>query len=177
MGYTIIAGAPHARRTKVVQALKQRSPMEVDIKNNIIDAVTDSYLSRGVSKPWRLSGFFADISAQQKNLKASYGNLKRFSVNSIICAYVLSRKFSVSLSEDFLRELERVSGSKFFEKRVYFVKDSGNADFRRSSESLEFDLESQKVYRSLGFDPVFLDGSSTDYAYFSLWRSVRESPS
>ncbi|HTW78008.1 MAG TPA: AAA family ATPase [Terracidiphilus sp.] len=166
----ILTGAPGSGKTLILRQLETQGYGVVE------EAATDLialWQARGIPEPWQ-QGFFIDAIAElqwQRQTRAAVEPVAiQFHDRSPVCTAALATYLARPVSEGLARELNRIQADSIFEKQVFFVRNLGfikNTEARRISfeDTLRFERIHEEVYRSLGFELVFIEpGSVTDRA-------------
>ena len=161
----ILTGAPGAGKTLILRQL------ELEGFGAVEEAATDLiglWQARGVAEPWR-EDFFLDAVAElqrRRQLRASCEPVAiQFHDRSAVCTAALAIYLDRPVTAGLARELDRIQAESIYERQVFFVCNLGfirNTEARRISfeDTLRFERMHEGVYRSFGFDLVFVEPGS-----------------
>lgn len=163
----ILTGAPGAGKTLILRQLELQGFSVVE------EAATDLIALRqaqGISEPWR-EGTFLDAIAElqkQRQMRAAFEPaLIQFHDRSPVCTAALAAYLHQPITPLLAAELERIQVESIYEKQVFFIRNLGfikNTEARLISfeDTLRFEGIHKEVYRSFGFDLVFIEPGSVD---------------
>lgn len=161
----VLTGAPGAGKTSIIRQL------EVDGFSVVEEAATDMIAlkqTQGLGEPWSRDSFIDEIADLQRTrlLQSSYwpGRVQ-FHDRSIFCTAALSDYLGRPRSLVLSQELERAVARCCFERDVFFIRGLGFVTptaARRISleEAIRFERVHEEVYRSFGFQLVFVEPAS-----------------
>ena len=161
-GRFILTGAPGAGKTAVVRQL------EIDGFATVEEAATDVIAleqARGIAEPWTDPGFIDRIVALQRQRRlAATGDLQ-FHDRSVFCTEALATFLGHPLSDRLRTEIEELTRSGFYERRVFFVRLMGFIEptaARRIGleDARRFEAVHERTYRAHGFELVPVEPGS-----------------
>jgi predicted ATPase len=166
----ILTGAPSSGKTLILRQLETQGYGAVE------EAATDLialWQARGIPEPWQ-HDFFIDAIAElqrQRQTRAAFEPVAiQFHDRSAVCTAALATYLARPIADGLARELDRIRVESIYERQVFFVKNLGfikNTEARRISfeDTLRFERIHEEVYRSFGFELVFVEpGSVTERA-------------
>jgi predicted ATPase len=163
----ILTGAPGAGKTLILRQL------EFECYSVVEEAATDLialWQAQGIAEPWRKE-FFLDAIAElqkQRQTRAVFEPVAiQFHDRSPICTAALATYLERPVTATLAGELDRIQAESIYEKQVFFIRNLGfikNNEARRISfeDTLRFERIHEEVYRSFGFDLVFVEPGSVE---------------
>ena len=161
-GRFILTGAPGAGKTAVVRQL------EIDGFATVEEAATDVIAleqARGVAEPWTDPGFIDRIVALQRQRRLAASGETQFHDRSAFCTEALATFLGHPASGLLRTEIEELTRSDFYERRVFFVRLMGFIEptaARRIGleDALRFEAVHERTYRAHGFELVPVEPGS-----------------
>lgn len=161
-GRFILTGAPGAGKTAVVRQL------EIDGFSVVEEAATDVIAleqAKGVVEPWTDPGFIDRIVALQRQRRLAASGEVQFHHRSAFCTEALATFLGHPLSDLLRTEIEELTGSGFYERRVFFVRLMGFIEptaARRIGleDARRFEAVHERTYRAHGFELVPVEPGS-----------------
>lgn len=162
MGRFILTGAPGAGKTAVVRQL------EIDGFAVVEEAATDVIAleqAKGVAEPWTDAGFTDRIVALQRQRRLAATGEIQIHDRSAICTEALATFLGHPLSDRLRTEIEELTRSGFYERRVFLVRLMGfiqpTAARRIGLEDARrFEVVHERTYRAHGFELVTVEPGS-----------------
>lgn len=161
-GRFILTGAPGAGKTAVVRQL------EIDGFATVEEAATDVIAleqARGVGEPWTDPGFIDRIVALQRQRRLAASGETQFHDRSAFCTEALATFLGHPASGLLRTEIEELTRSDFYERRVFFVRLMGFIEptaARRIGleDARRFEAVHERTYRAHGFELVPVEPGS-----------------
>ncbi|WP_295135571.1 AAA family ATPase [uncultured Reyranella sp.] len=161
-GRFILTGAPGAGKTAVVRQL------EIDGFATVEEAATDVIAleqARGVAEPWTDPGFIDRIVALQRQRRLAASGETQFHDRSAFCTEALATFLGHPASGLLRTEIEELTRSDFYERRVFFVRLMGFIEptaARRIGleDARRFEAVHERTYRAHGFELVPVEPGS-----------------
>lgn len=158
----ILTGAPVAWKTAVVRQL------EIDGFATVEEAATDVIAleqARGVAEPWTDPGFIDRIVALQRQRRLAASGETQFHDRSAFCTEALATFLGHPASGLLRTEIEELTRSDFYERRVFFVRLMGFIEptaARRIGleDARRFEAVHERTYRAHGFELVPVEPGS-----------------
>ena len=161
----IITGAPGAGKTAIIRQL------ELDGFGVVEEAATDVIAAahaNGIEEPWRNPQFIETITAVQRTRQFQASLLPgeiQFHDRSVVCTAALANYLGYAIPPILAAELNRIISEAVFDRRVFFLRNLGfiaPTPARRISfeASLRFEQIHEEIYRSLGFELLFIAAAS-----------------
>jgi predicted ATPase len=161
----ILTGTPGCGKTALIRQL------ELGGFGVVEEAATDVIAAAhadGIDEPWRNPQFIETITDLQRTrqlLAPLPSNGIQFHDRSVVCTAALANYLGYAIPPILAAELNRIISEAVFDRRVFFLRNLGfiaPTPARRISfeASLRFEQIHEEIYRSLGFELLFIAAAS-----------------
>ena len=158
----ILTGAPGAGKTAILRQL------EIDEFGVVEEAATDVIAleqARGVAEPWTDPGFIDRIVALQRQRRLAASGETQFHDRSAFCTEALATFLGHPASGLLRTEIEELTRSDFYERRVFFVRLMGFIEATAArriglEDARRFEAVHERTYRAHGFELVPVEPGS-----------------
>jgi predicted ATPase len=153
----ILTGAPGAGKTALIRRLETLGHEIVEEAATDVIALAQA---SGTERPWERPDFITAITALQGWREAApMRSARRFADRSVFCTVALAEWLGHPIPADLREAADRLAGSGWFERRVFFVEQLGfieNTAARRIGfeEAARFGALHAEVYARYGFELV-----------------------
>ncbi len=163
----ILTGTPGCGKTSILRALEMKGHFVVE------EAATDVIAYgqvNGIAEPWKNPVFIDDIIRLQKQRQMQVDKVSavvQYFDRSPFCTYALAVYLGFKPSDILMEEIDRVSQSQIYERRVFFVENLGfctPTEARKITyeEALVFEQIHRETYAKFGFECIMAPPTSLE---------------
>jgi predicted ATPase len=176
----VLTGTPGAGKT----ALLRRAELDgIAVVEEAATALITSRMSEDVAEPWTEPDFVLRVLAlQQQRQRSAEGGAAdvRLYDRSPVCTLALCYFLGRPVPPDLLAEIRRLEQERFYQRRVFFVRNLGSVEATPArrinlADALDFETVHEQVYRDNGYELVDLPAAPVAERLEIMLRVVRGS--